>query len=119
MHPAAASPIQLHQDDLTALPAAATATARKAVRFSHDRDHFDSPVEPFSSSSSDDSDVDSFSDDGSLDAASPAEYAPGVLRDETSWAGNLPAAQGLVRFMPLFGSFIGILTSSQTVRSRK
>lgn len=92
MHPAAA----LLQDDSAAPPAA---TARKAVsvRFSpevQERDHFDSPVD-FSSSSSDD-DAASFSDDESLESVGPAEYAPGVLRDEASWAGNLPAAQGLV-----------------------
>lgn len=95
MHPAAV--LALESSSLpTAAPAVAT---RKAVRFINrqERDHFDSPITTDESASSSD-DAASFSDaslDDELDA--PEEYAPGVLRDETSWAGNLPAAQGLVR----------------------
>lgn len=95
MHPAAA--FAPETSSLPALAPAAAAPSRKAVRFEQlERDHFDSPV---TSSGESSDDAATFSDDDlsdDLDLAIPADHAPGVLRDEASWAGNLPAAQGLV-----------------------
>lgn len=94
MHPAAALPLENTSETS---PAVATrSNGKRSVRFVEERDHFDSPLDgPSSSSSSSDDDADSFSDVEDANNLFP-EYAPGVLRDETSWAGNLPAAQGLV-----------------------
>ena len=70
-----------------------SSSAKRAVRFAAvDRDDFDSPLEASSGSSSDGL---SFSEDDCL-TDSDDEYAAGVVRDASSWAGNLPAAQGLV-----------------------
>lgn len=93
---------------------AAAAGGRKSVRFQelfakdNERDNFDVPLESTSgwfsgegSSSSASSSGNEFSS-GSSDHESDEEaYAHGVLRDASSWAGNLPAAQGLVGPVPV------------------
>jgi len=84
---------------------AAAAGGRKSVRFQelfakdNERDNFDVPLESTSgwfsgegSSSSASSSGNEFSSD---DESDEEAYAHGVLRDASSWAGNLPAAQGL------------------------
>lgn len=88
MHPDAAS---LRIPSSVPKPAAAA-----RVRFA-ERDDFDSPLQASSGSSS--SSGLSYSDDDAsvIDSDDDVEYAAGVLRDASSWAGNLPAAQGLVR----------------------
>ena len=91
--------------------AAAIAGGRKSVRFQelfakdNERDNFDVPLESTSgwfsgegSSSSASSSGNEFSSD---DESDEEAYAHGVLRDASSWAGNLPAAQGLVGHVPV------------------
>ena len=86
------------QEAVAAEIAIHAASTSKRVRFTEDRDHFDSPLvstsSPASSSSSlllDDVDEDDL-DEGELSA----KTAEGVLRGY-GYGGSLPAPQGLVR----------------------
>jgi hypothetical protein len=112
MHPDAA----VAASSTTSVPAVAVSSAAKrGVRFAAlDRDDFDSPLEASSGSSSDGA---SYSDVDALSDEDGEEYASGVLRDASSWAGNLPAAQGLVGSGGLFMQTMQRYTDASRVRS--
>ena len=94
MHPGLFTHNAVDNNDKEAAPAAIPAAARRAVRFHADSERSSSPEASTSTASSFEFNSEDDEDEEDL-AYWSNPSADGVERDLSSWAGSLPATQGL------------------------